>query len=81
MKNTTNELEYRPYNGHPNWQLWNVTMWLSNDYELYKHVVSLIDQHGVEAAADCLWRELKGQSTPDGAAYSRGAIRYALRDF
>lgn len=81
MKDTKPQFEYRPYNGHPSWQLWNVSMWLSNDYDVYKHIINLIDQYGLDQATKRLCDELKGQSTPDGAPYSKGAIRYALRDF
>lgn len=81
MKNTKTQFEYMPYNGHPSWQLWNVNMWLASDYEIYMRVTSLIESYGVDGTVACLWEELKGQSTPDGAPYSKGAIRYALYDY
>ena len=55
-------------------------MWISNDYGLYKLAVELISKNGLKGAAAELYELLKDQSTPDGAAYSRIAIRYALRD-
>lgn len=80
MKTSRTNPDYRPYNGHPNWQLWNVSMWIVNDYGLYKHAVELLSNYSLKGAADELYYLLKGQSTPDGATYSKVAVRYALRD-
>lgn len=74
----TTKREYRPYNGHPNWKLWNISMWISNDYATYQYAVSLLNQYSLKQSTEVLWEELKGQSTPDGAEYSKAAIRYAL---
>lgn len=78
MKTKTSNWDYRPYNGHPNWQLWNVTLWISGDEQFYFYVISLIEQHGVKRATELLSEELRGQSTPDGARYTKASVGYAL---
>ena len=78
MKTNTTNWDYRPYNGHPNWQLWNVSLWISGDEHFYYYVMGLLEEHGFEEALDILSEQLQGQATPDGAQYSRYAIRYAL---
>lgn len=40
MKTKTTNWDYRPYNGHPNWQLWNVSLWISGDEKSYFHIVA-----------------------------------------
>lgn len=78
MKTKTTNWDYRPYNGHPNWQLWNVSLWTSGDEKSYFHIVSLIEKYGVKQATRLLSEALRGQSTPDGAKYTKAAIGYAL---
>ena len=78
MKPKTTNWDYRPYNGHPNWQLWNVSLWISGDEQFYHYVISLIERYGVKRATEIISKELRGQSTPDGARYNKAAIGYAL---
>jgi len=69
------------YNGHKNWNHWNVSLWLMNDEGLYLMVEqALNDLSSLNAAARDLAAQLKGQSTPDGAPYSLTTIRAAIRD-
>jgi hypothetical protein len=67
------------YNGHPSWTLWNVSMWMANDYGLYTYMMELCQRHGKQRAADILFDEIGGTTTPDGARFSRSSIRYGLR--
>jgi hypothetical protein len=68
------------YNGHKNWNHWNVSLWLMNDEGLYRQVERAIsDLRTLDAAARDLATQLKGQSTPDGAPYSFTTIRAAIR--
>lgn len=69
----------KPYNGHPCWRLWNISMWMSNDYGLYTYATELCRHNGKEKAADILFDEIGGTTTPDGARFTRSAIRYGLR--
>jgi hypothetical protein len=78
MTTKTSNWDYRPYNGYPNWQVWNVSVWLSADEHFYHYIMSLIENHGLTIATEILSEELRGQSTPDGAPYSKAAIKYGL---
>ena len=66
------------YNGHRSWNAWNVSLWLSNDEPLYRHVSELVSRHGITRASRILSRELSGETTPDGARYNPTCIREAL---
>lgn len=73
------------YQGHKNWNHWNVSMWINNHEPLYRtaqnHIrvnMSRVHSNRDQAARD-MARELEGQSTPDGAPYSFTTIRAAMR--
>lgn len=70
------------YNGHKNWNHWNVSLWIANDEGLYSLAKSCL-RHGRTRgrAAELLLaelRELGCDHTPDGAPYTRTSIRAAL---
>ena len=68
------------YNGHKNWNHWNVALWLFNNKELYQQMSTYVANcRTLDEAATVLATQLKGQKTPDGAQYSYSAIRQALR--
>lgn len=75
----TNRRHKGKYNGHPSWTLWNVSMWIANDYDLYTYAMKLCQRYGKERAADILTDEIGGTTTPDGARFTRSSIRYGLR--
>jgi hypothetical protein len=68
----------KPYNGFRSWNSWNVSLWINNDEGLYRWAYDLVQQHGQRKAARFMLHELKGQRTPDGAAYNATCIREAL---
>lgn len=73
------------YNGHKSWNHWNVFLWLSNDEGLYNMVRDCVRRsHTKDEAAqmilDCL-HDGGIIKTPDGAPYTKTAIRAALTDF
>jgi hypothetical protein len=49
-----------------------------NDEPLYRHCVAMARRYGKDVAAHKLAKEFDGQKTPDGAPYSKSAIRAAL---
>lgn len=65
------------YNGHKNWNHWNVSLWINNDEFLYRRAVHLCHTVGKAEAAEMLLRELP-DATPDGAPYSKSAVRAAM---
>jgi hypothetical protein len=68
------------YNGHKNWNHWNVSLWLTGDEGLYRQVEqTLNDLSSLDAAARDLAAQWKGKSTPDGAPYTLASVRVAIR--
>lgn len=72
------------YNGHKNWNHWNVSLWINNDEELYRIARAFIKAYGRPSlpAAFAMMRELQDAGitkTPDGAPYSVLAIKAAMR--
>lgn len=65
------------YNGHKNWNYWNVSLWINNDEGLYRLAVDLIKQYGKDQAAVIMLGHLP-PNTPDGAPYSVSSIRAAM---
>jgi hypothetical protein len=66
------------FNGYKNWNHWNVSLWINNDEGLYREALYLIDLYGdKDIAAAFLVKQLPDK-TPDGAPYSKTAIRAAL---
>lgn len=69
------------YNGHKSWNYWNVSLWINNDEPLYRWARSLAKKHSsLDRAAAELYESLKDDKTPDGAPYTKGAIRAAITD-
>lgn len=73
----------KTYNGHKNWNHWNVSLWINNDESLYLHALELIrgDRLDRPAAAKRMLENLRSMGithTPDGAPYSVTTIRAAM---
>jgi hypothetical protein len=70
------------YNGHKNWNHWNVSLWINNDYGLYSLARESVKANRTKdaAAREVLDVLLEGgaDKTPDGAPYSITTIRAAL---
>lgn len=66
------------YNGHKNWNHWNVSLWINNDEGLYVLAKDCIRRTANRCAAAHLMLECLDQTTPDGAPYSVSAIRAAM---
>ncbi len=66
------------YQGHKNWNHWNVSLWLFNEYGTYKMMQEMIAVccNRNEAARQILG--LLPSKTPDGAPYTFTSIRAAL---
>jgi hypothetical protein len=75
------------YNGHKNWNHWNVSLWLNNDEGLYRSMLSWVQSAGgnKDRAARAFYYALTHadygtpvKHTPDGAPYSISSIRAAM---
>ena len=67
------------YNGHKNWNYWNVSLWINNDESLYALAKDCISRTSSrEEAARQMLSRVDSISTPDGAPYSVSAIRAAM---
>lgn len=68
------------YNGHKNWNHWNVSLWIGNDESLYNLAQDCIrNNHSNRAkAVDDFIALIETDKTPDGAPYSKSAVRAAM---
>jgi hypothetical protein len=71
------------FNGHKNWNCWNVSLWLNNDEYLYRMMLSFCKAYKSKTAAALqMLYELQNEGiykTPDGAPYSASSIILAMR--
>lgn len=73
----------KAYNGHKNWNHWNVSLWINNDETLYFEALAYIKEEDSKDKAAALYldwlKSLGVTQTPDGAPYSLSSIRAAMR--
>jgi hypothetical protein len=67
------------YQGHRNWNAWNVSLWINNDEGLYREAVFLAKRYGIGQGAVMMASGLEGERTPDGAPYTLTTVREAMR--
>lgn len=76
----------KPFNGHKNWNHWNVSLWINNDDGLYHMAQDCIREAKNQGMtrSDAAYtmvgmlRENDMTKTPDGAKYSMTTIRAAM---
>lgn len=72
----------KSYNGHKNYNHWNVSLWINNDEGLYNDVRCFIDHYGNKDEAAKSWvktmQDCGMPTTPDGVAYSVSSVRAAM---
>ena len=70
------------YNGYKNWNQWNVSLWINNEEWQYRTAQYCIRMASNRKHAVMFFqRELEKRGithTPDGARYSKSAIRSAM---
>ena len=69
------------YNGHKNWNHWNVSLWINNDEGLYSMACDYKRDTNSEFAARNMLeglREMGIFKTHDGAPYSVSSIRAVM---
>ena len=70
------------YNGHKNWNHWNVSLWINNDEGLYQLAQRSIRNRDRRDAAMHMLTELafeRRTRTPDGAPYTVSSVMAAMR--
>jgi hypothetical protein len=72
------------YNGHKNYNHWNVSLWLGNDEGLYrmaKHYIRRADRR-INAASSMIADlvEMGLTHTPDGVRYTIASVNAAMKD-
>lgn len=70
------------YNGHKNWNQWNVSLWINNEESLYRMAKDYVRAVGKKHAPRWIMDELylAGVThTPDGAKYNITSVRNALK--
>ena len=68
----------RPYQGYPSWNSWNVSLWINNEYNLYKTAEDLVQREGMNKAVRILTNWWGDKRTPDGGVFNRRSIKLAL---
>ena len=68
------------FNGHKNWNHWNVALWINNDQGLYDLAWEATRRYSRDEAARRILDALP-PATPDGAPYTFTSVRAALRGF
>lgn len=66
------------YNGHKNWNFWNVSLWINNDEGLYRMAIDCIRRGGSKDQGAVLFLGHCPARTPDGAPYSVSSVRAAM---
>lgn len=70
------------YNGHKNWNAWNVALWIGNDEGLYNlaREAKRRTKNAAEAADYFInaMNEVGNKATPDGAPYNRTNVKAAM---
>lgn len=78
----------KEYNGHKNWEYWNVSHWLHNDENSYNLIVDTTKQFPLYQAAEHILDIIRlnvpnplNPTTPDGASYNIGNVTEAIKEF
>ena len=68
------------YNGHRNWNYWNVSLWINNDENLYRLAVRCVRYNRTKTQAAQDFIKQVPPKTKDGAKYTVPSIRAAMSE-
>ncbi len=68
----------KTYNGHKNWNHWNVSLWINNDQGLYESARYFIKYSKSKMEASKRFLATLPEKTPDGAKYTLSSVRHAM---
>ena len=69
------------YQGHKNRAHWSVALWIANEEGLYRLALECLKEtRTLDQAAERFLEAVGATETPDGAKYSKSAVRAAIRD-
>jgi hypothetical protein len=67
------------YQGHKNYNAWNVSLYLFNEEPVYREMCRIVNSsRTLDRAAERLLAELP-EKTPDGVRYTKTNVRLALQ--
>lgn len=66
------------FNGHKNYNHWNVALWINNDEGLYSLANECIRMTASRTEAARAMLQSLPERTPDGAPYSLSSVRAAM---
>ena len=73
------------YEGWANYQTWNVSLWIANDYWLYLNARAFSQKHGDEATYEKFIKQIPeeyGTLTGDGVSWTDPTLdNYELNEF
>lgn len=71
-------MKSKGYNGHKNYNAWNVCLWLGNDEPTYRLMRQVIKTSKNRNAAARKLLDLLPTKTPDGVPYTYTNVRLAM---
>ena len=77
-------MPHKEYNGYRNWTCWNVALWIGSDEGLYRLAKQCLKVNKLRGDAAEEFVEILAENgvtkTPDGAKYSKSAVRAAMKE-
>lgn len=71
----------KPYNGHPSWNAWNVSLWINNDEGLYTLALDCLKRpNNKPSRAASYFISRVDDKTPDGAPYGITNVTRVMKD-
>lgn len=74
--------KHKAYQGHRNYNAWNISLYLFNDEATYRDVQAVVGRSSkLDHAAKFLVEHCLPKKTPDGVPYTVTNVRLALQHF